>query len=65
MSLLSDIKKRNKYEVDMICPLCGFPNKTLIPKGIPVEEFINTGQFKCDNCGCNSKPDEYKTKWLK
>ena len=62
-----NIKKmlQRKYEVDMVCSNCGAPNKTQIPKGTNVEDFIKTGSFICDVCGCSTKPGEYKTKWLK
>jgi len=58
-------QKYFKYVVKLKCSNCGFLNDTKIPKGITVEEFIKTGSFKCDNCSCVSKPEEYQTKWLK
>ena len=64
-SLFSRLRKRNKYEIKVICDNCGFPTPVLIPKGMAVPEFVDNGLCKCDNCGVIIKPGEYKTQWLK
>lgn len=54
-----------RYNVKMKCANCGFLNDTRIPKGTAVTDFVKTGSFKCDNCGCFGSPEEYETKWIK
>lgn len=58
------LKKYFKYEINLTCPNCGCPNKTQIPRGTKVVEFVKEGKCKCDNCGVVFYPKEYSTKWL-
>jgi len=66
MAIKDFFKKLNPYTVELTCSNCGCPNnQAKVPKGTTVPEFIKSGKFICDNCGCSSTPNEYKTKWLK
>lgn len=52
MSLFNKLRK--KYEVRFICTNCGYDQISHVPKGTTKENFIDTDQAVCHECGCDT-----------
>lgn len=60
MSLLN-----RRYMIKVVCGNCGKNCEVTIKKGTTVIEALKAKEIKCDNCGCEIRPKEYTTTWLK
>ena len=52
-----------KYEIEIICENCNYPNKTKVPKGTSIKDFIKDIECTCENCKVTFTPIIYKTRW--
>lgn len=57
------------YNIYMVCNNCGFKNQLRVQKGVKVDEFVESKNCKCIECGCQIEPDkegwQYTTDYLK
>lgn len=51
--------------IKVVCGNCGKNCEVTIKKGTTVIEALKAKEIKCDNCGCEIRPKEYTTTWLK
>jgi len=58
---LINLKKFGGYKVLVKCPNCGFDSEITVTKGISVQDFVNGGKCKCDNCQVVFFPEDYTT----
>ena len=52
-ALGSKKQRTNTYKIDKVCWNCGESNDLIIPKGVPIEEFLD--KRNCDKCGCDMR----------
>ena len=61
---LFNLKKFGGYKALVKCPNCGFDSEVTVPKGVSVQNFVDGGKCKCDNCQVVFYPDEYTTEYF-
>lgn len=43
-----------KYQIKALCYNCGAKFILKIPRGVVIEDYIESGEALCSNCGCDT-----------